>query len=346
MKILLTILSLLFIGFAYGQNKQEYEQLLKKELSLQDIVEDPEEFNRNLKTIIYHTLDSIDYQIFCGPAGNNAQLLALGALKNSVNSNSTSEDFITEKITYQELLEQLMQVREMEDYPKIREVVIAKNQLEKRNASQSDWQNDKILILKMGFNEQQTNEIYELVIEHEGLPYIELLGIYVQSLEQKKEEAKAKKMKNDNTKELFYLHGIKIYKDYQAGIRAAEEADKPVLLYFTGFGCVNGRKMEDSLFMNDEIAKHINDKLVLISLYVDDRSRLEENEIRYSKTLGREMKIKGHVYQEMQVKEFNANSQPFLVLLNTNKEEVSRIGYTKSVDDFKSFLGIKKETVK
>jgi len=316
---------------------------LKKELSLQSIMDNPEEFNQNFKTIIYYKFDSIDYQKFCGAEANNAQLLAMGVLKHSVKSNFASNDHLSKKIMYQDLIEKLMQVKQMEDYPKVRAIVIARNELSNKKASKSNWDDDKKLIHEIGFNEQQTNEIYELVVKNEGLAYNEVLAMYVQRFKQDKEECKPSKDGNISSKEYFYLHEIKIYRDYQVGVRQADITNKPILLYFNGYDCVNSRKMEYNLFTNSKLAKYINDNLVLISLYVDDRSQLAKHERRFSEILGREIKTKGHLHQEMQVAKYNYTGQPFLVLLDLNKKETSRIGYTKSIDEFQSFLGMKKE---
>lgn len=134
MKILITVLSLLFLNYTYAQNKKEYKEILKKEVSLSTLEENLDEFNYNFKTIIIHKFDSLDYEIFCGPAGNNAQLLALGVLKNSKKPREEKE-----KYTYKDLLDQLSEFRATDEYLKVREIIKARNEIISRNASLSSW---------------------------------------------------------------------------------------------------------------------------------------------------------------------------------------------------------------
>ncbi|MFN8283028.1 MAG: cytochrome c biogenesis protein CcdA [Chitinophagales bacterium] len=111
------------------------------------------------------------------------------------------------------------------------------------------------------------------------------------------------------------------FKNYDEGLAYAKEHKMPVLLDFTGFGCVNCRKIEDAVWTDEKVIEEMK-KYVIISLYVDDKTALPENEWYNSSANGRERTIKtvGQKWSDFQAKHFNTNSQPQYVLLNTKEQ--------------------------
>ena len=120
------------------------------------------------------------------------------------------------------------------------------------------------------------------------------------------------------------------YKDFEQGMAAAKAEHKPVVIDFTGFGCVNCRKMEAAVWSDPQVADILNNKYILISLYVDDKTPLaspievEENgQIRTLRTVGDK-------WSYLQRAKFGANAQPFYVLLN---EEGHPLAGSRSYDE-------------
>ena len=120
------------------------------------------------------------------------------------------------------------------------------------------------------------------------------------------------------------------YKDFEQGMAAAKAEHKPVIIDFTGFGCVNCRKMEAAVWSDPQVADILNNKYILISLYVDDKTPLtspievEENgQIRTLRTVGDK-------WSYLQRVKFGANAQPFYVLLN---EEGHPLAGSRSYDE-------------
>ena len=106
------------------------------------------------------------------------------------------------------------------------------------------------------------------------------------------------------------------FKDYEQGMAFAKEQHKPVIIDFTGFGCVNCRKMEAAVWTNEEVARRLTQDYVLISLYVDDKTPLAqpvEVEINGQK---RTLRTVGDKWSYLQATKFGANTQPFYVLLD------------------------------
>jgi thiol:disulfide interchange protein DsbD len=136
--------------------------------------------------------------------------------------------------------------------------------------------------------------------------------------------------------------GLNCYKDLDEGIAAAKEQNKPIMLDFTGWACVNCRKMEEQVWSKDKIYKILKDDYVIISLYVDDRKELyKEDQFQYIKPNGKLKNIEtiGDKWATLQTLNFQNNSQPFYVLLNHNMELLHHTtAYTPNVDEYYDWL--------
>ena len=120
------------------------------------------------------------------------------------------------------------------------------------------------------------------------------------------------------------------FKDYEQGMAFAKEQQKPVIIDFTGFGCVNCRKMEAAVWTNEDVAQRLTQDYVLISLYVDDKTPLPqpiEVEVNGQK---RTLRTIGDKWSHLQATKFGANTQPFYVLLD---EEGKPLGPSRSYDE-------------
>ncbi|MHB9056145.1 MAG: protein-disulfide reductase DsbD family protein [Paludibacteraceae bacterium] len=114
------------------------------------------------------------------------------------------------------------------------------------------------------------------------------------------------------------------FTDYESGMNYAVSVNKPVLIDFTGFGCVNCRKMEGAVWTDPRVRDLLNNDYVLISLYVDDKSPLEKPfEVTEN---GRIRKIKtiGDKWSYLQRYKFGANAQPFYVILDHDGKPLSK----------------------
>jgi len=115
--------------------------------------------------------------------------------------------------------------------------------------------------------------------------------------------------------------GLDCYKDYASGLAAAKAQNKPILLDFTGWACVNCRKVEENIWSRPEVFRLLNEELVLISLYVDDRSALPEGEqfnFKYPNGRVRTIETVGEKWASFQSLNFNSASQPYYVLLQAD----------------------------
>ena len=115
-----------------------------------------------------------------------------------------------------------------------------------------------------------------------------------------------KVFKNENVEASF--------KDYDEGMAYARKHNMPVLIDFTGFGCVNCREMEQKVWNDPQVAAILNDKVVLISLYVDDRTPLPQKLTVVENGKMTTLRTVGDKWSYLQRKRFGANAQPFYVL--------------------------------
>ncbi len=135
--------------------------------------------------------------------------------------------------------------------------------------------------------------------------------------------------------------GISCFKDFESGRMYAQKENKPILLDFTGWACVNCRKMEEHVWSDPEVFRLLNEEFVLISLYVDDRKSLpEEERFRYRFDSGRVKAIDavGEKWGTFQTINFNAASQPYYVMLSPDLYVLNSSIQNTDTDTYESWL--------
>ncbi|MGK0377284.1 MAG: thiol:disulfide interchange protein DsbD [Patiriisocius sp.] len=138
---------------------------------------------------------------------------------------------------------------------------------------------------------------------------------------------------------LMAPHDILHFKDYEQGLAYAKEVGKPVMIDFTGYACVNCRKMEQNVWTKGNVLSILKNEVVLISLYVDDKRELPEEEKYTSKETGRKVKTIGNKWSDLQITRYKANAQPLYILMDHNEENlVKPVGYTPDVDEYEKWL--------
>lgn len=131
-----------------------------------------------------------------------------------------------------------------------------------------------------------------------------------------------------------------IHNDYEAALRQAKAENKPIMIDFTGWACVNCRKMEENVWPDLEVMKRLNENYVVVSLYVDDKEELPVEEQRLSEvTKGKKIRTVGNKFAEMQAKHFGTNAQPYYVLVSADEKLLTKpVPYTPDTKDYLAFL--------
>ena len=138
-------------------------------------------------------------------------------------------------------------------------------------------------------------------------------------------------------------HDIISFLDYDKGMAYAKEVNKPVMLDFTGHACVNCRKMEERVWSDPKVLQVLKNDIVLISLYVDDKRKLPENEQYTSETTGKKIKSIGNKWSDFQIKKYKANAQPYYVLLDHKGDNLNP--YSAYNPDIEKYLAWLKEGI-
>ncbi len=133
-----------------------------------------------------------------------------------------------------------------------------------------------------------------------------------------------------------------VINNYQKALQMAKEQHKPLLIDFTGWACVNCRKMEENVWTKPEVYTFIKTNFILVSLYVDDKEKLPINQqFTYTTKDGKEKDIVtvGDKWATFEAENFNQVTQPLYVILNNNEQVVNTpIGYTSSAKEYKAWL--------
>lgn len=139
--------------------------------------------------------------------------------------------------------------------------------------------------------------------------------------------------------------GIYTFHDLDKGLAYAKEVGKPVFLDFTGWACVNCRKMEENVWGESGILEIMQNEVVLISLYVDEKEELpleEQIEVEYVPGKTRTLKTVGNKWSYLQASKYKTNTQPYYVMLDNNGNELPNgaadYEHHGNKEDFKKWL--------
>ena len=133
-------------------------------------------------------------------------------------------------------------------------------------------------------------------------------------------------------------HNIITFHNYDDGLAYAKKVNKPVMIDFTGKTCVNCRRMEEKVWSLPQILPILKGDVVLISLYVDDRTPLPKDDI-YETANGKTIDTYGKKWSDFSITKYKANIQPYYILMDHNEENLNEpVGYTPDVEEYKTWL--------
>lgn len=127
--------------------------------------------------------------------------------------------------------------------------------------------------------------------------------------------------------------GIMVFHDYDTGLAHAKKVGKPILLDFTGWACVNCRKMEEQVWSDSEVKRMLTEEVVLVSLYVDERTKLPEEDQYVTSIAGKKKKVRtiGDQWMVLQAERYKTNSQPYYVVMD---HQESQLGVAANYQDY------------
>lgn len=132
---------------------------------------------------------------------------------------------------------------------------------------------------------------------------------------------------------------IFVFHDLEKGQEYAKKANKPILLDFTGYNCPNCRRTESTIWTDPKVSPTLRNDVVIISLYIDDKTKLPKEEWKYSKALESEMRTIGNKWGDFQVRRYGQLSQPLYVITDPEGNDlIEPFGYTPNVDKYLELL--------
>jgi len=133
--------------------------------------------------------------------------------------------------------------------------------------------------------------------------------------------------------------GLDCFHDWDEALAYAQEVNKPIMIDFTGWACVNCRKMEEHVWPEKSVYDLISEEYVLVSLYVDDKDMLPEDEQYVSAFSGKKIRTIGNKWSDFQSSYFGVNSQPYYVLISPEGKVLNNpVPYTPDVEVYTEFL--------
>ena len=132
-------------------------------------------------------------------------------------------------------------------------------------------------------------------------------------------------------------NNLNCFKNYYEAIEYAKEVGKPILLDFTGYGCVNCRKVEEHIWTDKRVWHKLNNDFILVSLYVDDKRALDKE--LWSEVQNKKLRRKGDIWSDFQIANFRQNTQPLYVMITPDEKVLAKPrGYKEGADEYNAYL--------
>jgi thiol:disulfide interchange protein DsbD len=134
-------------------------------------------------------------------------------------------------------------------------------------------------------------------------------------------------------------NNIILFEDYDTAMAYAKQVNKPLMIDFTGRACQNCRLMEENVWSKEQILPLLNNEVVLVSLFVDERTELPEDKQYISKYTGEKVTTVGEKWSELETFVYKNNSQPLYVIIDHNEQRMNQpVGYTPDVEEYYKWL--------
>lgn len=246
------VICFFFSAVVKGQSSVRFDSIADKELpSTVDQLDHFFELKRNLDSFVGHGVDEIDLQIF--DLSNGA---LLGSIMIELSSNKKGP------ITYRAILAYLIEIKKEPEYRKAHEYVVTLNQLEEIPANYKNWKAAKSLLQKLKLTENEINDFkkYVKVKQYKYDNYVSLYKAFKTSTVSKE----VSNVIDENVFEaLFESDGLV---DFNALLEKSRQLKKPLLLDFTGYACINCKKMEANFFHKPVLFNIIKEDYILVNI--------------------------------------------------------------------------------
>ena len=313
---------------ATPQINKNCEALLKTPLNLEDINSNSQELRKNINQL-FNCINFDKYE--------RASFIETPFL-----SSILVEFYSNKNATYLDVKNKLLSVRETTYFKQSKNNMIAMKKLEKTTFSIDNWNEAEKILIQLGSPKEAIIRIKEYLINNKDLSHLTFKEASKKLFTptKKKSEINKKVFIENNSAVDEKLNKIlkqpkKITIDFF--LKKAKVKNKKLLLFFTGYACVNCAKMSYHLAEND-VYKKIQENYHLVSLFVDNNKVLPENEwTKSSRKKGKILKTLGEKAYDLQIEKFKYSAQPFFVILDNNGIVIDKLTYS-DLETFKEFI--------
>ena len=303
----LIIIVILFLS-TYGYSQQSFDDIKHDTIHFEEgNTEHMQKYLKNIELFKGDRIDSIDILILKNPG-------SLGQIMMQMRGDRP--------LTYERLRGYYLKIKNNTQVQRLRTFYETLPILKQTIVDSANWEHDRQIVNRLIKDEQQLKKIKEYVDVYtdSSLTYIQLFALLEQQ-EQQKEPVGLDDL-------LREYHIAKI----DSLIELSKEIGKPILLYFNGHNVVNARKLEMRVMNKKNIIDHLNEDFIFVNLLVDNRTEISKEDHYYSDRLEKQVTTVGAFNMDYQLKRFNMNRQPFLVVLNAENEVLG----TRKYDELKS----------
>tara|TARA_B100000508_G_scaffold91658_2_gene71437 strand:- start:1256 stop:2227 length:972 start_codon:yes stop_codon:yes gene_type:complete len=298
------ILTVVLFSSTYGFGQRSFEEIKDDTVNLENGILT---CLKNVQLFQDEKIDSLDIVILRTPG------FISGLVKRMHRNNGhTYEDL---KLTY-------LKAKDSKFIKQTRALYEVQPFLDHTIVKASNWENDKQKLKKLINNDQQLEVIGDYVEQYtdSAFTYSQLLTII------RKHEQQKKPVGLDDLLREYHMAKI------DSLIELSKEIGKPILLYFNGHNVVNARKLEMRIMNKKNIISHLEEHFIFVNLLVDSRKEIPKEDHYYSDRLEKQVTTIGAFNMDYQLKRFEMNRQPFLVVLNRENEVLG----TRKYDELKS----------
>ncbi|CAL2094456.1 thioredoxin family protein [Tenacibaculum sp. 190524A05c] len=322
MKKLLLITILLSTQLIFCQDDCNTEILNEKVQITPNDKESLLTFAQKLNSLERCGLDKTDLEIF-----NNSPIMTSIMMDILAKEN-------TEPYTYQTILDKLLLITETENYQKnIKPRYKTLIGFTKKKAHIKNWESDKLTLKKLEIPEKYIEKLFNELknSSDKDQTYKQILE-RIETNNTPKNNIEFQPVEYNQDK-IFENYGEI---DYEKILEKSKTNKKPILLYFTGYACVNAVKMEQRVLSQKQIIDKLKTDFNFVSVYVDDNKPLPEKKWVTSRK-GKLIKTVGRKNYELQITKFKSGIQPYFVIIDGNGEIIKSQGYS-DLDTFTKFI--------
>ena len=326
---------------SYGQTKKECRKILKKKIPFVEIMDNPNAFFQDYETMLKCNCDSTDYRLLKIDDINYS--LGADVLSSLILNIFVESEFVNidkKILKFSDLKNELLKYISSASHAEARRFALISFTLENTVPDINTWKRDSILIDSLKhFSADEFLQIKQMVASGGFSSYSGLMQTYAMEIVVKQDSlAKVQMDSLAAIGEMEIMSGPPAYDNLAAGLRQAGISQKPVLVFFSGYGCVNAQQMSELVLSETEIMNIIITRFEFVTLLVDDRSLLPSEEVYTSTLSNQKITTVGKRNTDIEMTRFKVDTQPFFAILHPDDSVFSTMDYTLNTDVFKKFL--------